>query len=371
MHTTKNGRSRDPQDYKGAILIGAMSALIFAAMIIVGAHGAKAADLGGNCCADLEERVAELEATVAKKGNRKVSLTVTGTVNEALLFAAQGSETAHAFGSNVIDPTRFGFTGRAKINNHISAGYNLEVGLGVGNDELVIRESHLFVDTPAGRVSLGRTTTATKDIGALSTANTVVASKMLSALPFVDDLAFNGGRANLIKYDSPAYLGFVASASWQSAGSWDAALRWSGGALGFNAAAGVGYAYTSVAGVDVETVSGSVSVMHVESGLFVNAAAGTLDPRHFDANAATWQVQGGIERKLVDHGATTVFAEYGQGKATVSIDAFTASADTLRFYGAGVVQRVDSAALDLYVSWRRYDAETPIDAVLAGARIQF
>ncbi len=43
---------------------------------------ASAADLGGNCCADLEERIAELEATTARKGNRKVSLTVSGWVAE-------------------------------------------------------------------------------------------------------------------------------------------------------------------------------------------------------------------------------------------------------------------------------------------------
>ncbi|MFV0367708.1 MAG: porin, partial [Hyphomicrobiaceae bacterium] len=43
---------------------------------------AKAADLGGDCCADLEERVAELEATTARKGNRKVSLTISGWVAE-------------------------------------------------------------------------------------------------------------------------------------------------------------------------------------------------------------------------------------------------------------------------------------------------
>jgi hypothetical protein len=39
---------------------------------------AMAADLGGDCCADLEERVAELEATTARKGNRRMSLTVYG-----------------------------------------------------------------------------------------------------------------------------------------------------------------------------------------------------------------------------------------------------------------------------------------------------
>ena len=45
---------------------------------------AQAADLGGDCCGDLEERVAELEATTARKGNRKVKLEVSGQVNEAV-----------------------------------------------------------------------------------------------------------------------------------------------------------------------------------------------------------------------------------------------------------------------------------------------
>ena len=42
------------------------------------ANPAKAADLGGDCCADLEERVAELEATTVRKGNKKVSVTLSG-----------------------------------------------------------------------------------------------------------------------------------------------------------------------------------------------------------------------------------------------------------------------------------------------------
>ncbi len=45
-----------------------------------------AADFDGDCCADLEERVAELEATTVRKGNRKVSPTVSGHVRTAVLF---------------------------------------------------------------------------------------------------------------------------------------------------------------------------------------------------------------------------------------------------------------------------------------------
>ena len=47
---------------------------------------AQAADLGGDCCADLEERVADLEATTARKGNRKVSLKIYGQVNRAMMW---------------------------------------------------------------------------------------------------------------------------------------------------------------------------------------------------------------------------------------------------------------------------------------------
>ena len=57
-----------------------------AAGLLAGAYmvtgKAKAADLGGNCCADLEERIAELEATTARKGNRKVTLTISGEVSK-------------------------------------------------------------------------------------------------------------------------------------------------------------------------------------------------------------------------------------------------------------------------------------------------
>ena len=55
-------------------------------------RSASAADLGGNCCADLEERIAELEATTARKGNRKVSLTMSGWVAEQVTYWDDGVE---------------------------------------------------------------------------------------------------------------------------------------------------------------------------------------------------------------------------------------------------------------------------------------
>ena len=45
-----------------------------------------------DCCADLEERVAELEATTVRKGNKKVSVTLTGWVAEQVVYWDDGVE---------------------------------------------------------------------------------------------------------------------------------------------------------------------------------------------------------------------------------------------------------------------------------------
>src|SRR6476660_3211080 len=70
------------------LLIGVAVALFVPSM----QKPARAADLGGACCADLENRVAELEATTVRKGNKKVSVTLYGQVNRAALFWDDGAE---------------------------------------------------------------------------------------------------------------------------------------------------------------------------------------------------------------------------------------------------------------------------------------
>src|SRR5512137_1692663 len=74
----------------GRYMRTSMVALALTAGFAAAAGSVQAADLGGNCCADLEERIAELEATTARKGNRKVSLEVYGQVNEEILWWDDG-----------------------------------------------------------------------------------------------------------------------------------------------------------------------------------------------------------------------------------------------------------------------------------------
>ena len=92
----------------------------------------KAADLGGDCCADLEERIAELEATVARKGNRKVELTVQGEVTHALLFWDDGGETDAYVVLNDNAGSTLAFEGQAELEGRgkgWSMGFAIEVDI--------------------------------------------------------------------------------------------------------------------------------------------------------------------------------------------------------------------------------------------------
>ena len=100
-----------------------------AALIAGGAMPAAAADLGGDCCTDLEDRIAELEATAARKGNRKVSLMISGWVNEEIALWDDGTERNAYIGTSPVQQSRFKFLGEAKIDKDWSAGYLLEIGV--------------------------------------------------------------------------------------------------------------------------------------------------------------------------------------------------------------------------------------------------
>ncbi|MFM2422053.1 MAG: hypothetical protein RL291_583, partial [Pseudomonadota bacterium] len=108
--------------------MGLMKTTSLAALLAAAAFAgsANAADLGGNCCADLEERVAELEATTVRKGNRKVSLTISGQVNRALMYWDDGGRSNTYFGlDNTNTSSRISFAGRATISSEWSAGFSL------------------------------------------------------------------------------------------------------------------------------------------------------------------------------------------------------------------------------------------------------
>ncbi len=120
-------------------------AALAAAGVLAGglATSASAADLGGNCCADLEERIAELEATTARKGNRKVSLTISGFVAQQVMYWDDGIEDNVYITDtgSVSIGTHVRFAGQATIAPGWTAGYVLKLEA-IQNDSLLVDQDN-------------------------------------------------------------------------------------------------------------------------------------------------------------------------------------------------------------------------------------
>ena len=468
------------------------SRLAIATIASVVASGAFAADLGGNCCADLEERVAELEATTARKGNRKVSLTVSGHVNEAVIFWDDGAESNAYIVSNNNARTRFRFVGDAKINDRWSAGYLLEIGARYANsgsrnqttpgggsnaNQIDIRHSAWWLENKdLGRLWVGKTSSATDGITEINLANVQTTgssdawiggfflrnangslsnNKWNSITPsFAGAWNIDGDRNTVVRYVSPTLHGFTASSAWGEDDFWDTALRYAGEFNGIRVAAGIGYKQqndnpgktgsdgsqcadlaalnNNVSAVDCHVFSGSASVMHVPTGLFVSGSYAKYSDKNRKAlygNIAGiededtyWNVIGGIEQNWFGIGKTTLYGEYqrhetgaglsngansgsaGNGGQSCAFGAPTGTAtnpgsgvsgglgclasSNVDVWGLGINQEVSAAAMDLYLAYRHYspDVKTSatgstigsaaagikdFDAVMAGAIIRF
>src|SRR5262245_35877309 len=272
----------------GGVLKSASSVAFFAALGLVAVAGvspAKAADLGGDCCADLEERVAELEATTARKGNRKVSLTISGQVTTGVIGYDDGTKTD----ALVVDNTNAGATffvmsGAAKINPVMTAGFDLQVAIltgarsnqvsqadddggAAGDSNIALTRANWFLDhKQLGRLTVGRINTASAGvtgidlggIGVIANANVGYWNAGFFLSPGAQSTgdatwgALLGGgtvngsglsRANAVMYTTPTVGGFSASASWGEDDFWDAALRYAGEAGGFRLAAAIAYTH--------------------------------------------------------------------------------------------------------------------------------
>src|SRR5215467_10275849 len=114
---------------RGSSCCFAVTALGF----FVGVGTSQAADLGGNCCADLEERIAELEATTARKGNRKMSLTITGQVDRVVVWYEDGKNSTTYYGlDNTNSSSRYIFAGSAKVTPKVSMGFEIMIEIEAG-----------------------------------------------------------------------------------------------------------------------------------------------------------------------------------------------------------------------------------------------
>jgi hypothetical protein len=317
-----------------------VGALVAAGVLAGGfaATNASAADLGGNCCADLEERIAELEATTARKGNRKVSLTVSGWVGQQVMWWDDGSESnAYVTDLGSTLGSHVKFTGQATILPGWTAGYVLHIEA-IGSDSLTTNQrtpdgpnaltgtangvstlqSFWFIKSDQlGKVSVGKQSDAADNAailvdgsGSLVPANWVafdvnsfgIRTKaggfvgQTAEAGNVGDLHWGGAYCqsaggawgdcfgvprNVVRYDSPTFGGFSVSASWGEDDIWAITTRYAGEWHDFKVAAVASYAESTDEGLNgivnnntQQYFQAGAYIEHIPTGLFAYGAYG-------------------------------------------------------------------------------------------------
>ncbi len=441
----------------------ALVALLAGAGFALGGASAGAADLGGDCCADLEERIAELEASTVRKGNRKVKLEISGQVNEAIIFWDDGVESNAGIYTNDAARTRFRFRGDAKINADWKAGYLLEIGVRANNSKRFdqdnptpaddngfdIRHSVWWLDNKnLGRIWLGQTGGAGEGVTEINVAGTGTVAKWADpedlggglGLRRADTGLFAVGGANvaatevtirrlmrdsgtapgegrrydIVRYDTPEIMGFTGTVNWGADDAWEVGLRYKGEFSGFKMAAGIAYGEstqppstgakigfecvanrtanaivgTTGKDADCEQLGGSVSIMHEESGLYTNFAAGYLEDNLSQARATAinplfgtvddrhefWAIEAGIQQKWFPIGKTTLFGQYYENQGGF-VDRNYANnvgrpLDTeLNIWSVGIMQAIDPAFVTLYAIYRNVEAEGTFGRIAGGALV--
>jgi len=397
-----------------------LGALVAAGVLAGGfATSASAADLGGNCCADLEERIAELEATTARKGNRKVSLTVSGWVGQQVTWWDDGGESnVYVTDLGTTLASHVMFTGQAQIMPGWTAGYVLHLEA-MGSDSLTTSQgvpdgpsvltgtnngvgtlqSFWFIKSDQlGKVSVGKQSQASDNTailvdgsGSLVPANWVSFDVNSFFIRNSDTGALtglqwgpaggcvwgdcNGAPTNSVRYDSPTFAGFSVSASWGEDDFWDVAARYAGEWNSVKVSIAAAYSQTNSTANNSPNViqpfdSGYFQIgayaEHVPTGLFIYGAYGHLN--FFDSSTAsnnTWYLKGGIRQRWNPLGHTVLYGEYERAESNgiVNVDSggsfdgrFIGNSE-VKMWGLGAVQEIDAAAMSLWIKYRHLSVD--------------
>ena len=266
-----------------------VAALAVASLFVSGAQPvpARAASVGGECCADLEERVTELEAMAVTKGNRGISLQISGHVNKMIMYWNDGINDDVYIVDNKELETRFRLKGNANIAPEWSVGFMIEIGVvsadssavdvrtdGVPNENtdgiLRNRLANFYIQSDQlGRITVGRGSPATDNIVLLNIAKTPIAD---SDIDWANDFHLvrlrgtagcNGAgcrstlnmdnispsqdtrRANVVRYDTPSLFGLVFSTAWGEDDIADIAIRYKKEWNSIRFVGGVGYLWAT------------------------------------------------------------------------------------------------------------------------------
>jgi hypothetical protein len=395
-------------------------------MLAAGTNSVLAADLGDPCCADLEERIAELEATAARRGTRKVKLAISGYVAQEITYWDDGGETNIYFnGLGPTQATHVKLNGEALISPGWKAGYVMRIqnladnpfgrnGAAAMNQNsatfdqgLNLQMSYWYLESKTfGMVSVGKLAPAAKSVGMFtdkSGTQVIDNSTFLDGFPqFIirsggdlvpasltwGQLAFcysqnvplgsdcDGLVMNAVRYDTPVFAGFSASASWGSDDDWQIAARYAGEVSGFKVLLGAGYSESTdetmavpvaaVVSKDSHYFQAGGYAEHLATGIFVHGTYGhednggtVLTGGVTPPDGEHWYAKAGIRQRWLPFGTTVIYGNVGQyldqiGPGALALGIVSSEIDQ---FGGGIVQELDAASMSVWIKYRDMSAD--------------
>lgn len=349
------------------------------------------------------------------KPGKNMDVTLYGQVNKAMLLVDDGKNDDVIITDNDISGTRFGIKAKGKVSDNFSAGAQVELeyqtwpsndisidsstGNGTENnsDALAKRQLKAWFKTVGGKVTIGHGSVAADGIAEHDLSGTAIAGNshmkaqggdfafyQTSGTPaYVSTTVgkvfdhLDGGRKDMLRYDSPDFAGVTISASAANENYSDLSIRYSGKFNGFKVKAGLAGTYEGSGSSTDNKISGSASVL-MPFGLSVTLAGGT---KEFDN--ATYEdgqflyTKIGYQLKTMDLGSTSFSIDYGQYD-----DMTGAAASSTNYEGTAIglqfVQKAKAINTEFYAAYRLYELEddqsTTFDDISlfwAGARVKF
>ncbi len=372
-------------------------------LLLVGATATAMSLAGGALAADKKG------AKVINAKQDKVKIALSGQISKSMVYYDDGGASRFRIDDSNFSSTRVRWNMTGKISSDLSIAGLLEIamddarnnitdanyGARSGNDTQTRHAKLDFKHKSLGTFSIGSSSTAADGINNMGTPGFVFLTQftslmfagkdfrvksdgsLLGATNEVGDVLTDldyGGREPRLRYDTPNFMGFSLAASHSDDTAYELALRYKGKFLDSKVGLGIGYHDGSAAGTNGDRLGGTVYAQH-SSGLGVTASVGWTNQDTSQVNggddAHTYYISGYLSRKFNEMGKTVLAVEYQQAEN------ITNRGEVGKAWGAGIIQHVSAANLELYAKYANFDRDGTgiethdIDAVMIGSRMKF
>ena len=342
-------------------------------------------------------------ALVLPMAAQGVEISASGHINRALVFTdltGQADVTHRDAGSS---PSRFRFSGIEELDNGLTIGANVEYGVwsadSAGTVRPNIRQANASLGGEFGTLTLGQASPATNIIAFASFDNYAWLSGVEIGCdlcftgaggPFLGD-AYGSGRAQIVKYDTPAIGPAKLSGSMDGNDFWDVAVRVSGEGAGFQYKLHAGLAsHPAAAATPTATLSATPGTGAMDTSTATGGAYVVTNPGSAAPEAQVTTVAGALAFPLGVHanaafiqrnpdiGASTEMVHFGIGYNigdTSLVANFTDSEHSGggNSWGVGVGHAMGS--MELYAGYKHLDfdaaASEDYGIFVIGTRVMF